>query len=128
MTRGLIHRWVLATSFLLIATAGCSGSAVQITRAGQPAQLDIRPAAEHSIRVTLAPVSYEGELPFTPSLAANRTPADPVLSLREVGDPVERTVGNLRVTVRARPLTIEVRDSAGIPIQKLIFDDSGSVT
>src|SRR5690242_10404358 len=128
MTRGANHRWVLAAALLALVAAGCSGRAVQITRAGQPAQLDIRPAAEHSIRVTLAPVSYEGKLPFTPSLAADRTPADPVLSLREVGDPVERTVGKLRVTVRARPLTVELRDSAGTSIQKLTFDDSGKVS
>ena len=116
MTRGLIHRWVPVTPFLLITAAGCSSSAEQITRAGEPAQLDIRPAAEHSIRVTLAPLGYEGELPFTPSLAADRAPADPVISLREIGSPVERSVGNLHVTVSGRPLTVEVRDSAGNPI------------
>jgi hypothetical protein len=31
------------------------GHAEQITAAGEPAQLDIRPAGEHRIRVALAP-------------------------------------------------------------------------
>ena len=115
MAHAAIHRWVLATSVLTLTAASCSGSAVAITRAGQPAQLEIRPAAEHAIRVTLEPLSYEGELPFTPSLAADRTPADPVISLREIGAPVERTIGSLHVTVSARPLTIEVRNTAGDP-------------
>ncbi|HET7622265.1 MAG TPA: TIM-barrel domain-containing protein [Gemmatimonadaceae bacterium] len=128
MTCGAIHRWAPATFILAFAATGCSNGGVQVTRDGQPAQLDIRPAAEHSIRVTLAPLGYEGELPFTPSLAADRAPADPVISLREIGSPVERSVGNLHVTVSGRPLTVEVRDSAGNPIQKLIFDDSGKVS
>lgn len=128
MTRGAFHRRALTGFILSFAAAGCSGRDVQITRAGKPARLDIRPAAEHSIRVTLEPVGYEGELPFAPSLAESRTPAEPAISLRKAGDPVEHTVGSFRVTVSARPLTVDVRDSAGIPIQKLIFDDSGRVS
>lgn len=128
MTRSAIHRWALATSVLVLAAAGCSGRPMQITRDGEPAQLDIRPAAEHSIRVTLEPLSYKGELPFTPSLAADRTAPDPVISLREISEPVERTIGNLRVTVSARPLTVEVRNAAGDPVQKLVFEDSGKVS
>ena len=126
--RGAIHRWVPATFILALAAAGCSGGAVQITRGGEPAQLDIRPAAEHSIRVTLEPLSYKGELPFTPSLAADRTAPDPVISLREISEPVEQTIGNLKVTVRANPLSVEVRNAAGDPIQKLVFEDSGKVS
>jgi alpha-glucosidase/alpha-D-xyloside xylohydrolase len=128
--RGAIHQLVLATTtvVLALASAGCSGQTVQIMHSGQPAQLDIRSAAEHSIRVTLAPLNYEGKLPFTPSLAADRTPAAPVISLREISSPVEQTIGNLRVTVRARPLTVEVRNAAGHAVQKLVFEDSGKVS
>ena len=39
-----------------------------ITAAGQPAQLDIRAAGEHSIRVTLKPTGFAGDFPFTPAL------------------------------------------------------------
>ncbi len=131
MTRRLIDRWAPATTILALATlvaAGCSGDATRITRDGKPAQLDIRPAGEHSIRVTLEPLSYDGELPFTPALAADRAAADPVISLRKIDSTVEQTVGNLHVTVSARPLTVEVRNAAGDPVQKLVFDDSGKVS
>ena len=53
--------------------------AVQITTAGQPAQLGIRAAGEHSIRITLKPVTYEGEFLYTPALA-EREYANPVIS------------------------------------------------
>ncbi|HEY9449786.1 MAG TPA: hypothetical protein VIQ60_08525, partial [Gemmatimonadaceae bacterium] len=128
MARGAIHRLVLATSLLTFAAPACSAQAVQITRGGEPAQLDIRPAADHAIRVTLKPLSFEEELPFTPSLAADRSYPDPVISLREMSGPVEQTIGNLRVIIHTRPLSVEVRNAAGHRVQKLVFEDSGKVS
>ncbi|HET7564401.1 MAG TPA: TIM-barrel domain-containing protein, partial [Gemmatimonadaceae bacterium] len=128
MTRRALHEWMMATALLALAATGCSNRAGQITISGEPAELDIRPAAEHAIRVTLEPLSYKGALPFTPSLAADWTPADPIISLREISEPVEKTVGNLHVTVRAHPLSVEVRNAAGEPVQKLTFEDSGKVS
>ncbi|HEY5908787.1 MAG TPA: hypothetical protein VIZ31_12150, partial [Vicinamibacteria bacterium] len=46
-----------------------------ITAAGQPAQLDIRAAGEHSLRVTLKPIVFGGDVPFTPALAERSYPA-----------------------------------------------------
>ena len=52
--------------FLAFAEAA---EAQPITAAGQPAQLDIRAAGEHSIRVTLKPVSFTDDFPINPALA-----------------------------------------------------------
>jgi hypothetical protein len=75
-----------------------------ITSAGQPAQLDVRTSGDRSVRVTLRPLSFEKELPFTPALVERRWPA-PEISLRELDGPVERRVGRLRVVVRPDQLS-----------------------
>ena len=98
----------------------------QVTSAGQPAQLDIRVAGEHSVRVTLKPVSYKGQLPFTPSLAERSYPA-PVLSVRSLSAPVKRQVGALSVEVRANPLTVAVTNAAGELVQELVFRGNGDL-
>ena len=79
--------------------------AAQITTAGQPAQLDIRAAGEHSIRITLKPIAFKGEFPFSPALA-ERKYADPAISLRNIEEPVKKQVGSLNVEVRPSPLRI----------------------
>ena len=60
-----------------------AGQAAEIRANNQPAQLDIRPAGEHSIRVTLKPISFKPDFPFTPALA-EREYAAPAISLREI--------------------------------------------
>jgi alpha-glucosidase/alpha-D-xyloside xylohydrolase len=99
-----------------------------ITRGGEPAQLDVRIAGEHSVRVTLKPLAFEDELPFSPGLAAGRDYPDPTITLREIGAPVERRVGNLQVTVRPQPLSVEVRTATGDVIQTLVFGEDGRVS
>ena len=55
--------------FIIFFAKCCLIQAQQITVAGQPAQLDIRAAGEHSIRITLKPLSYKEDFPSTPALA-----------------------------------------------------------
>jgi hypothetical protein len=52
-------------------TAVCS--AVEIRVNDQAGQLDIRPAGEQSIRVTLKPVHFEPDFPFTPAFRSIRS-------------------------------------------------------
>ncbi|HSL71344.1 MAG TPA: TIM-barrel domain-containing protein [Longimicrobiales bacterium] len=113
-----------ALAFSLVAS---SGYAQQITTAGQPAQLDIRPAGEHSIRVTLKPVGFTRDFPITPALAERSYPA-PALSLRAIGRPVSMKVGSLNVEVRPNPLTIIVTSTSGQPVQRLVFENDGGLS
>ena len=68
-----------------------------ITAAGQPAQLDIRAAGEHSIRVTLKPIGFAGDFPFTPAVTERSYPASAV-SLRDITAPATAKVGHLAST------------------------------
>ncbi|MGQ9472059.1 MAG: hypothetical protein ACUVR0_10270 [Candidatus Aminicenantales bacterium] len=54
---------------LSIPLSSNSGDTPIITSLGQPAQLDIRPAGERSLRLTLKPLSMAEEFPFSPALA-----------------------------------------------------------
>jgi hypothetical protein len=86
-------------------------------------QLEIRPAADNSIRITLTPT--KGELPFTPALA-ERKYGNPVISIPK-GQSVKKTkVGNLYVEVFSDK--IEVSNSKGQTIQQLSFLDDGRLS
>src|SRR4030088_2493111 len=89
--------------------AYATASAEPLTAAGQPAQLDIRAAGANSIRVTLKPVSFKDDVPYSPALAERSYPA-PELSLREIVKPVNKKVGNFEVEVRPKPLTLVVNN------------------
>ena len=67
-----------------------------ITTAGQPAQLDVRSAGEHSLRITLKPISVRDGFPPNPAVVA-RPHSPPALSLRELAGPMTRRVGSLSV-------------------------------
>ena len=57
--------------------------AQQILAAGTAAQLDIRKAGENSIRVTLKPVSFTNDFPYTPALSERKYPS-PAISIRSL--------------------------------------------
>ena len=122
MLRHLIPGILSAILALTVST----GYAAQITAAGQPGELDICVAGEHSVRITLKPLTFERRFPFTPALAERDYP-EPVISLREISDPVEKQVGNLHVDMRPNPLTLIITNAEGQVIQNLFFDDEGNL-
>jgi len=101
--------------------------AQQLTTAGKPAQLAIRQAGDHSIRITLKPISFKEEFPFSPALIERHYPA-PVILLTTLGKPEKKKVGNLYVTVQPAPLTITVTSLSGALIQKLVFNEDNTLS
>lgn len=95
--------------------------------AGQPAQLDIRPAEEAGIRITLKPLGFSLDYPFTPAVVEKQY-ATPVISLREIRKPVKKKVGNLNVEVLPSPLTVVVTNAKGEAVQRLVFGDDGNLS
>jgi len=118
---------VFAVSMLTLLATAAASRARLVTAAGEPAQLDIRAAGEHSIRLTLKPIRFEPDFPFTPALA-EREYAAPDISLRQIDAPVKTQVGNLNVEVRADPLTVVVTTADGEPIQDVVFQDDGGMS
>ena len=105
-----------------IVTLSLAGHAATIMSGGQPAQLDIRAAGDHSIRITLRPLSFSETFPYSPALVERRWP-EPAISLRSIDKPVARRIGGLQVRVKSDPqLTIEVTNAQGQAIQTLVFD------
>ena len=101
--------------------------AQQITTAGEPAQLDIRKAADHSIRITLKPLSFKRDFPFTPALVDREYPK-PDLSLKSLSGKVERNIGNLQVVVQGDPLRVRVENAQGKLIRTLTFEENGQLS
>jgi alpha-glucosidase/alpha-D-xyloside xylohydrolase len=118
--------------FLALLLASVPGLAatpqsVSISAAGKPARLDLRLAGDGVVRVTLAPIDAPARALATPALVEQSEPA-PVISLREISQPVRRTIGTLAVEVRRNPLTVVVRGAAGRLVQEIAFADDGSVS
>ena len=111
---------------IVLLVAFGEANAQAITAAGQPAQLDVRGAGEHSIRVTLRPTNFATDLPENPAVA-ERAHGAPALTLREITRPARRRVGNLNVEVRGNPLTVTVTNTRGQPVQQLVFEADGSL-
>lgn len=94
-----------------------------MTTAGVPAQLLIREAAAHSIRITLKPLSRLGDEPFSPALIDRAYP-DPVIDLTRLSAPLTKKIGGMIVEVSPNPLSIRITTIDGRPIQLLSFTDS----
>jgi len=110
--------------------SGAHATAVQpvpITAAGQPAQLDIRAAAERTLRITLKPLTFKGDFPATPAVLDRSYPA-PALTVRELTKPVQRTITGLAVEVRPNPLTVTVKNARGQLVQELTFEPDGNLS
>ncbi|NCI45191.1 glycoside hydrolase family 31 protein [Sediminibacterium soli] len=109
---------------VLFTAAVIQTKAQQITAAGQPAELNIRQATPASIRVTLKPLGYTGDFPFTPALVEKKYPA-PAITICSLDKPIKKQVGNLTVEIKPNPLTITITNSKGEPVQELRFLDDG---
>src|SRR5688500_18471128 len=98
-----------------------------ITAAGQPAQLDIRVAGEHSLRITLKPVSYKESFPSTPAVVEKSYPV-PLISLRQLNKVIKKRVGSFVVEVKPEPLRVIVTNTIGQPVQDIIFENDGNLS
>ena len=113
-------KYRLLSILLCLGNLGTIGAKAQLTTAGQPAQLAIRAAGEHSIRITLKPLSYPDDYPYTPALV-KRTYPTPALVLTSLSGSVRKQIGTLDVEVSPDPLTVTVTTLDGKPIQRLVF-------
>ena len=126
MTMQLPFSRLLLLTAIFIAGIG-SLKAQNLTTAGQPAQLDIRQAGSNSLRITLKPVSYADDFPYTPALV-ERKYASPAISIRELNAPIKKKVGTFMVEIRSAPLTVTVTNARGETIQKLSFQEDGKLS
>jgi alpha-glucosidase/alpha-D-xyloside xylohydrolase len=116
---------VLHTFLVVVALAGQTAPApTALTAAGQPAELSIRAAGDHAVRVTLKPVSFTPDFPSTPAVVDRSYPA-PAIRLRSLAKPIQQRVGRLTVNVTPSPLTVTVRTADGQLVQELVFEADG---
>ena len=102
-------------------------NAQRLELSGSQAQLDIRKAGNHSIRITLKPSSMSEDFPYTPALASEITYSDPVISIQEISHPLNKKIGNLNVQVFPEPLRVVVTNSKDKIIQEIVFLDNGNL-
>lgn len=112
-------------AFLLTTENGLCAD--EIVVADRPSRLEVRSAGEHSVRVTLMPRSEERTFPINSALP-ERDYAAPAIKIQEISAPVKSRVGSLNVEVRPSPLSVIVSTTADEPLQKITFEDDGSLT
>ena len=101
--------------------------AQEIVAAGKPAQLDVRVAGDHSLRITLKPVDMKAPYPSSAGVVDRQYPS-PAISLRSLARPVRRKVGSFEVSVAPQPLTVVVRNADGSLVQEIGFAENGDMT
>lgn len=113
----------------LLALPATTLYAQPITAGGAPAQLAIRQAGEHSIRITLKPLSFREDFPFTPALLQRTYPAPEIL-LTTLSGPVKKRVGPMMVTVSPEPsaIMITITTPKGEPIQQLVIHGDNTLS
>lgn len=116
----------LLTCILTIALAcgPATVSAQKITVNGKPGKLEIREAEKNSVRITLKPVDFGADLPFTPALA-DRKYAEPAIVLEEISHAVTKRIAGFIVEVTPDPLRIRITNAAGKEVQDIVFNDEG---
>ncbi len=102
--------------------------AQQITANGQPAELNIRKAGEHAIRVTLKPLTYQKDFPFSPAVKETLEPAIAEISLRTINSPLKKKIGNLVIEIKPAPLSVIITNTKGEMIQRIIFEKNGQLS
>ena len=104
-------------------------STLAVRVVGRP-QLDIRAAGKTGIRITMQPQGSKDMFPYTPALVEREYPKA-VISLRELDsafDPIKARVGRMNVTVRSKPLSVQVTSSDNELLQKITFAPDGTMS
>ncbi len=104
-------------------------STLAVRVVGRP-QLDIRAAGKTGIRITMQPQGSKDTFPYTPALV-ERTYPKAVISLRELDSafaPVKGRVGQMNVTVRSKPLSVQVTTLENELLQKITFAPDGAMS
>jgi len=109
---------------LLLATIAVR--AEPVTSLGLPAELEVRAAGEHGARLTLRPLGDKEDPPRNPAFVEAANP-EPLLRIQRLDVPATVKVGGIKVEVRPGPLRVTVSDANGVAIQKLVFNEDGSV-
>lgn len=121
-------RYALWSVCLVIGMSNVNkGVAQKLTTRGRPAQLDIRVAGEHSIRITLKPVAFRETLPYSPALS-ELAYKRPVISLQSINKAITIQAGKLTVTVAPDPLRVTVVNAKGHRVQDITFKNDGTFT
>ncbi len=113
--------------YLALLWAGENAFAQPIRINGQPAQLDVRMAGEHSVRITLKPVGVTDAFPYSPTLV-QRNYASPAISLVAIEKTIVKRVGNMTVTVDPAPLKVTVVNDKMQDVQVITFLNDGTLT
>ena len=130
-------------AYKLLMVAGCKKAATvftafifvcsicyaqQIVSDGQPAQLDIRKAGDNSLRITLRPLSYRNEFPYSPALNESVQYSDPIISIREIKTAITKKAGAFTIKISQAPLSVTIFNARDQIVQRVIFENDGRLS
>src|SRR5258708_25095690 len=119
-------KFALMLCLAAICQLDCAFASSPIRFAGQNAELFLTAVNSNTIRITLMPKgvnSGELDLSNSPVLVPRHWP-EPALKLSETRRARSFKIGEWRVEIASAPLTIDVFNRAGRPVQRLGFDEA----
>ena len=118
--------WIVVVG-IIASLAQYEVCAMELLAAGKPARLEIRQAGDHSVRVTLMPLSLKHTFPNNPVLPQREYPTA-ALRIQEITDALKSRVGSLNVEVRPTPLSVTVSTADNKVLQEITFENDGSLS
>lgn len=115
--------WLLLSVLQVVLFVNCL-AAEDIQVQGKPARLELRPAGQHGIRISLLPDGVESSALSSPMLLDESLEIDAVV-LREIDEATKVTVAGFEIRIHDNPLTVEVHRESGEVIQRISFLDDG---
>ncbi len=121
----------IVASFAIVATTLAFGQTDRLEMSGQPIELTIRPVAERSVRITLAPVAQAQAADVAKSESSAlviKDQAAPAVRTRDIKHPTTAMVGQYLAKLSNNPLRIQIFAKDKTLVQDLRVDaTSGDV-
>ncbi|TFH35161.1 MAG: hypothetical protein E4G95_07240, partial [Bacteroidia bacterium] len=118
-----IYKLIPGVLLLVICTSSYGQA---ITGHGNNPVLEIRPAGENGLRVTIMPESEGGKLPWSPAVNEN-VAVEPLISMPAPYRNLDYSSGRFNISIKAEPLTITVMNKEGKVIQAVTLSSDGSL-
>ena len=123
------YNYLIYSGFLigLGVVAGAMASAAEpVLWKGQPAELQIQAATEHSVRIVLREVvqGHTSTIPPQNPAFLPKSWRSPVAAIRELDGPATVPVGTMTVRISSSPLTVTVMSGDGRVVQDLTLDQA----
>lgn len=125
----MAFHYLIYSGFLLglgVVAGAIASASEPVLWKGQPAELQVQPATEHSVRIVLREVVQGHTLTIPPQNSSflPKSWPSPATAIRELDGPATVQVGTMTVRISSSPLTVTVMSRDGRVVQDITLDQA----